>query len=84
MKTCKPGGTLSIDSLISYRRKDICPDHKQGLLAVIEDCWQELVPRHVPLTLLQHHLRRHPGPEWMWQQVYLHPHPKELKLRNHV
>jgi uncharacterized protein YbgA (DUF1722 family) len=52
------------------------------------------VPLAVPLTLLKHHLRRHlvppalatagrPG-EWVWQQVYLNPYPKELMLRNHV
>jgi uncharacterized protein YbgA (DUF1722 family) len=23
-------------------------------------------------------------PEWVYQQVYLHPYPKELMLRNHV
>ena len=38
----------------------------------------------MPLTLLNHHLRRHPLPAWVWQQVYLNPYPKELMLRNHV
>jgi hypothetical protein len=33
---------------------------------------------------LKHHLNRHPVPEWVHQQVYLHPYPKELMLRNHV
>jgi uncharacterized protein YbgA (DUF1722 family) len=50
------------------------------------------VPLIVPLTLLKHHLNRHPVPEWVpvpsaaWvhQQVYLHPYPKELMLRDHV
>jgi uncharacterized protein YbgA (DUF1722 family) len=37
-----------------------------------------------PLTLLKHHLNRYPAPEWVHQQVYLHPYPKELMLRNHV
>jgi uncharacterized protein YbgA (DUF1722 family) len=43
-----------------------------------------LLPLIVPLTLLKHHLTRHPVPEWVHQQVYLHPYPKELMLRNHV
>jgi len=59
---------------------------------LIEDYRQELVPLIVPLTLLQHHLRRHSVPpalagrpgEWVHQQVYLNPYPKELMLRNHV
>jgi uncharacterized protein YbgA (DUF1722 family) len=54
------------------------------LLGLIEDYRQGLVPLIVPLTLLKHHLGRYPIPEWVHQQVYLHPHPKELMLRNHV
>ena len=27
---------------------------------------------------------RYPVPEWVDQQVYLHPYPKELLLRHHV
>jgi hypothetical protein len=33
---------------------------------------------------LKHHLNRYPVPDWAHQQVYLHPYPKELMLRNHV
>ncbi len=29
-------------------------------------------------------LNRHPVPEWVHEQMYLHPYPKELMLRNHV
>jgi hypothetical protein len=51
-----------------------------------------LVPLIVPLTLLKHHLNRYLVPDWVpvpsaaWvhQQVYLHPYPEELMLRNHV
>jgi hypothetical protein len=57
---------------------------KQELLGLIEDYRQGLLPLIVPLTLLKHHLNRHPVPEWVHQQVYLHPYPKELMLRNHV
>jgi uncharacterized protein YbgA (DUF1722 family) len=38
----------------------------------------------VALHRLKRYLKRHPAPEWVWQQVYLHPYPKELTLRNHV
>jgi hypothetical protein len=34
--------------------------------------------------LTKHHLSRYPVPDWVHQQVYLHPYPKELMLRNHV
>jgi len=50
----------------------------------IEDYRQGLAPLIVPLTLLKPHLRRYAVPEWVDQQVYLHPYPKELMLRNHV
>ena len=50
----------------------------------MKDCRQGLVPLFVPLTLLKHHLNRYPVPDWVHQQVYLHPYPKELMLRNHV
>jgi uncharacterized protein YbgA (DUF1722 family) len=49
-----------------------------------EDYRQGLLPLIVPLTLLKHHLNRYPVPEWVHQQLYLHPYPKELMLHNHV
>jgi uncharacterized protein YbgA (DUF1722 family) len=54
------------------------------LLGLIEDYRQGLVPLIVPLTLRKHHLSRYPVPDWVYQQVYLHPYPKEPMLRNHV
>jgi uncharacterized protein YbgA (DUF1722 family) len=54
------------------------------LLGLIEEYRQGLVPLIVRLTLLKHHLNRYPVPEWVHQQVYLHPYPRELMLRNHV
>jgi uncharacterized protein YbgA (DUF1722 family) len=50
----------------------------------MEDYRRELVPLIVPVTLLKHHLIRNPVPEWVHQQVYLNPYPKELMLRNRV
>jgi uncharacterized protein YbgA (DUF1722 family) len=37
----------------------------------------------VPLTLIVHHARRHEV-QYLLDQIYLQPHPKELMLRNHV
>ena len=42
-----------------------------------------LVPLVVPITLLNHHFRRHPD-DYVSRQHYLAPHPRELMLRNHV
>lgn len=41
------------------------------------------MPLVVPLTLLKHHLRKHPDP-YLLQQTYLQPHPESLGLRNAV
>ena len=59
-------------------------EDKAELLGLIEDYRTGLVPLIVPLTLLKHHLGRHAVPDWVHQQVYLNPYPKELMLRNHV
>ncbi len=62
-----------LQHLMGYLKNDLSSEDKQELLGLIEDYRQELVPLIVPLTLLQHHLRRHPVPEWVHQQVYLQP-----------
>jgi uncharacterized protein YbgA (DUF1722 family) len=38
----------------------------------------------LPRTLLKDHLSRYQVPDWVHQQVYLHPYAKDLMLRNHV
>jgi len=70
--------------LMGYLKRDLSSEDKQELLGLIEDYRNELVPLIVPMTLLKHHLNRHPVPDWVHQQVYLNPYPKELMLRNHV
>jgi uncharacterized protein YbgA (DUF1722 family)/uncharacterized protein YbbK (DUF523 family) len=65
--------------------KDALPSRdKAELLALVADHRRGLVPLIVPLTLLRHHLDRHPVPDWIRAQTYLHPYPRELMLRNHV
>jgi uncharacterized protein YbgA (DUF1722 family) len=73
-----------LQHLMGFLKNHLSGDDKQELLGLIEDYRQGLVPLIVPLTLVKHHLNRHPVPDWVHQQVYLHPYPKELMLRNHV
>jgi uncharacterized protein YbgA (DUF1722 family)/uncharacterized protein YbbK (DUF523 family) len=70
--------------LMGYLKNHVASEDKQELLGLVEDYRQGLLPLIVPLTLLKHHLNRHPVPDWVHQQVYLNPYPKELMLRNHV
>jgi uncharacterized protein YbgA (DUF1722 family)/uncharacterized protein YbbK (DUF523 family) len=73
-----------LQHVMGFLKDRLSREDKAELLATIEDYRRELVPLIVPLTLLQHHLRRQPVPDWVHQQVYLNPYPKELLLRNHV
>ena len=54
------------------------------MVEVIRDYRVGTVPLVVPVTLINHHLRRHELPDWIYDQTYLRPYPKELMLRNHV
>ncbi|MBX3124915.1 MAG: DUF1722 domain-containing protein, partial [Nitrospira sp.] len=47
------------------------------------DYHQGLTPLIVPLTLIKHYVQLF-DVEYIREQVYLNPHPKELMLRNHV
>lgn len=69
--------------LLGYLKQRIDTADKEEMIMLIEAYRQEQVPLIVPLTLLQHHFRRHPLP-WVGEQTYMHPYPAELMLRNHV
>lgn len=73
-----------LQHLMGFLKDVLSKEDKAELLGLIEDYRQGLVPLIVPLTLLKHHLNRHPVPDWVHRQVYLNPYPKELMLRNHV
>jgi uncharacterized protein YbgA (DUF1722 family) len=73
-----------LQHLMGFLKEELATQDKAELLGLIEDYRKGFVPLIVPLTLLKHHLSRHEVPDWVHQQVYLYPYPKELMLRNHV
>ncbi len=75
--------TNVLHHIMGYFKKVLDADDKQELLQLIELYRQQYIPLVVPLTLINHHLRRHPIP-WIQEQVYLNPYPSELMLRNFV
>jgi uncharacterized protein YbgA (DUF1722 family)/uncharacterized protein YbbK (DUF523 family) len=80
-----PGRHVNVlQHLMGFLKDYLTSEDKQEVLGLIEDYQQGLLPLIVPLTLLKHHLSRHPVADWVHQQVYLKPYPKELMLRNHV
>ncbi|MBM4271638.1 MAG: DUF1722 domain-containing protein, partial [Deltaproteobacteria bacterium] len=75
--------TNVLHHLMGYFKKDLTPDEKQELLDVIDQYRRELIPLIVPVVLLKHYVRKYNQP-YLKRQLYLHPHPIELMLRNHV
>jgi uncharacterized protein YbgA (DUF1722 family)/uncharacterized protein YbbK (DUF523 family) len=69
--------------IMGYLKKVLSPSEKQDILQVIKDYHNEITPLVVPLTLLRHYVTIH-DIEYIKDQIYLTPHPKELMLRNHV
>lgn len=76
--------TRVLDHLVGSLKRLIDADARQELIGLIEDYHRELVPLIVPLTLLKHHVATQDVPEWLHQQLYLNPCPKELRLRNQL
>jgi uncharacterized protein YbgA (DUF1722 family) len=72
-----------LQHVLGYFKKQLSTDEKQEMLEVIADYRSGLIPLIVPMTLLNHFVRKYKQP-YLQQQVYLCPHPLELKLRNHV
>jgi uncharacterized protein YbgA (DUF1722 family)/uncharacterized protein YbbK (DUF523 family) len=75
--------TNVLQHILGFFKKDLDKAARQELLDHILDYRRGLVPLVVPLTLITHHVRLL-GVEYLQDQVYLRPHPKELALRNHV
>lgn len=69
--------------MLGYLRPLAGKEEKEDILQAVEDYRTGLVPLIVPVTLLSHYIRKF-RIEYLLDQVYLNPHPKELMLRNHV
>ena len=72
-----------LEHILGYFKKQLSPDEKQEMLEVIGQFRRGLTPLIAPITLVNHHVRKY-GQPYLSQQWYLHPHPLELQLRNHV
>jgi len=69
--------------MMGYFREQLSSDEKKELLEVINNYRQEVFPLIVPITLINHYVRKYDQP-YLNQQVFLNPHPLDLQLRNHV
>jgi uncharacterized protein YbgA (DUF1722 family)/uncharacterized protein YbbK (DUF523 family) len=72
-----------LQHILGYFKDQLKSQEKAELLGVIHDYHRELIPLIVPLTLIKHYVQSF-DVDYIRDQVYLNPHPKELMLRNHV
>ncbi len=75
--------TNVLSHIMGYFKKQLTGDEKQELLEIIEHYYKGLIPLVVPVTILNHYVRKFNEP-YLKRQHYLNPHPLELMLRNHV
>jgi len=66
-----------------YFRSNLSADERQEMVELIDRYRGGLVPLIVPITLVNHYVRKYKE-SYLAGQIYLNPHPLELKLRNHV
>ncbi|MBU1043094.1 MAG: DUF523 and DUF1722 domain-containing protein [Candidatus Omnitrophica bacterium] len=75
--------TNVLEHILGYFKQDLSSEEKQEAVEVIENYHKGYVPLIVPIVLLQHYVRKY-NKAYLKRQYYLHPHPIELILRNHV
>jgi len=80
--TTKKNGNV-LQHMMGYFKKNLSHDEKQELLETIGLYQSSYVPLIVPITLINHYVRKYNQP-YLRDQLYLNPHPVELQLRNHV
>jgi uncharacterized protein YbgA (DUF1722 family)/uncharacterized protein YbbK (DUF523 family) len=83
LKTTPKKNTNVLQHMMGYFKEQLSSDEKKELLEVIDHYRQEYIPLIVPVTLIQHYVRKYDQP-YLKKQTYLNPHPLELQLRNHV
>lgn len=66
-----------------YFKRKLTADEKKEIAETLREYLEGNVPLIVPITLLNHYVRKYNDP-YLKEQVYLRPHPLELRLRNHV
>jgi uncharacterized protein YbgA (DUF1722 family)/uncharacterized protein YbbK (DUF523 family) len=83
VKTTTRKNVNVLQHILGFVKNDLPRDDKKYVLDVIEDYRNGLVPLIVPMTLIKNFIRKY-NVEYIADQTYLNPHPKQLMLRNHV
>ncbi len=69
--------------ILGYFKQELSAEEKAELIELIDSYKAGLLPLIVPITLINHYVRKYDKP-YLKEQHYLNPHPSELKLRNSV
>ena len=72
-----------LQHIMGFFKTRLIGAEKRELQGLIDDYADGLVPLIVPITLINHYVARF-DTAYVRDQIYLHPHPRELMLRNHV
>jgi uncharacterized protein YbgA (DUF1722 family) len=83
LKTTTKKNANVLQHMMGYFKKDLTTDEKQELLEIIGLHKNGYVPLIVPVTLMNHYVRKY-DQSYLKGQYYLYPHPVELQLRNHA
>lgn len=83
LKTTVKKNSNVLQHMMGYFKKHLSSDEKQEILEIIQQYQEGYVPLIVPITLMNHYIRKYKQP-YLSMQTYLNPHPMALRLRNHV
>ena len=83
VKTNAKKHTNVLHHLLGYFKGQLSSDEKQEFLEIVEHYRAGDVPLIVPVTLINHFVRKYQEP-YLGHQYYLNPHPIELRLRNNA
>lgn len=72
-----------LQHLVGHFKHLLRLEERAELDSVVKDYHLSLVPLIVPITLIKHYVLMH-HIDYIQNQVYLNPHPKELMLRNQI
>ncbi len=83
LKATPKKNTNVLMHMAGYFKAQLSADEKAELLEVVDLYRKSLIPLIVPITLINHYVRKFDQP-YLKEQSFLKPHPVELQLRNHV
>lgn len=83
LKTTPRKNVNVLQHMMGYFKEQLSSDEKKELAEVMGYYRQGYIPLLVPVTLINHYIRKY-DQSYLKQQVYLNPHPLELQLRNHA